>query len=402
MIIVEKLDFLRRFAKVELERNILPFWKKNMIDEKQGGFLGEIDFYMQVKEGAPKGLILNARLLWTFSAVYTYTKSQEDLNLARRAYNYISQYFYDSVYGGYFWSVKGDGRSHETKNQIYALAFTIYGFTEYYKITHEPDALAKAIAIFNAIEHHAYDITNKGYIDAFARDWSEMDDIRLSAGDMNSKKTMNTHLHIIEAYANLYMVWKDKCLKKQLEELVRLFLDIIISSDDYHLNLFFNENWEKESSVISYGHDIEAGWLIHESALIQGSQKLIDEVEAIVPKITDAALQGFSTIGGLIHENDREGKHFDPQIEWWPQAEAMVGLINAYQITKAEKYIDYAIRIGRFIQDYLVDKVNGEWYYRVDSTGKPIDTYVKAGFWKCPYHNSRACLEILKRIEELI
>jgi mannobiose 2-epimerase len=401
MNIRNKLDFLRRFAKVELEQNILPFWKKYMIDEKHGGFFGEIDFNLQVKENAPKGLILNARMLWTFSAVYQYTKSQEDLNIAHRAYNYISENFYDTVYGGYFWSVKHNGEPQDTKNQIYALAFAMYGFSEYYKITREPDALAKAIAIYNAIENHAFDSVNKGYIDAFARNWSNMDDIRLSKGDLNSKKTMNTHLHIIEAYANLFLVWKDEQLKTQLEGLIRVFLDIIISAEDYHLNLFFNETWEKESSIISYGHDIEAAWLIHESAIIHGSEKLIREVETIVPKTTDAALQGLHQLGGIQHENDRNGKHVDNHFEWWPQAEAIVGLMNTYQITKNEKYIDYAVQVGRFTQDYIVDKINGEWHYRVDVTGRPIDTYVKAGFWKCPYHNSRACLEVMKRIEKL-
>lgn len=401
MNINNKLDFLRRFAKVELEQNILPFWRNHMIDEKKGGFFGEIDFNMQVRQNAPKGLILNARLLWTFSAVFQYTKSEEDLNIAHRAYGYISDKFYDTIYGGYFWSVKDNGEPDDTKNQIYALAFAMYGFSEYYKITREPDSLAKAIAIFNAIEHHAFDNTNKGYIDAFARDWSDMDDIRLSEGDLNSKKTMNTHLHIIEAYANLFLVWEDEHLKKKLEGLVRVFLDIIISSGDYHLNLFFNETWEKEASIISYGHDIEAAWLIHEAALIHGSERLIREVETIVPKITNAALQGLHQLGGIQHEGDRNGRHVDNQFEWWPQAEALVGLLNTFQITKDEKYIDFAVKIGRFTQDYIVDKINGEWHYRVDETGRPIDTYVKAGFWKCPYHNSRACLEIMKRIDKL-
>jgi cellobiose epimerase len=399
--IAEKLDWLRRFAKVELTNNILPFWKKNMIDNKNGGFFGEIDFNMQVIGDAPKGLILNARLLWTFSSVYSYTKSEEDIALAKQAYEYLNNNFYDGIYGGYFWSVNAKGEPNDTKNQIYALAFAIYGFSEYYKVTREPGALAKAIAIFHVIEEHAFDKENKGYIDAFARDWSEMEDIRLCAGDLNSKKTMNTHLHIMEAYANLFLNWKDDHLKCQLESLIRIFLDIIISPEDYHLNLFFDEKWNKESEIISYGHDIEAGWLIHESSLIHGSKKLIEEVEQIVPLITGAALEGHAPIGGIIHESDRSGVHSDDQMEWWPQAEALVGLLNVYQITKNEKYIDKAVQIGRFTQDYIVDKRNGEWHYRVNSKGKPVDTYVKAGFWKCPYHNTRACLEILKRVEEL-
>lgn len=398
----EKLNWLKKFAENELNNNILPFWKSNMVDSENGGFYGQINYNMQVIHDAPKGLILNSRLLWTFSAAYSYTRSEEDLSMASRAYKYLKGFFYDDIYGGYYWSVRNTGEPNDTKKQIYALAFAMYGFSEYYKITREPDALARAIALFKIIEDHAFDKDHNGYIDAYARDWSEMDDIRLSEGDMNVPKTMNTHLHVIEAYANLYTVWKDSLLKSRLENLVRIFLGKIISSKDYHLNLFFSKEWDSKSSVISYGHDIEAGWLIHESALIHGSELLIREVEKVVPKITDVALQGLSPLGGLFHEGDRKGKHVDNQLEWWPQAEAMVGLLNSYEITKNEKYLDYALQIGRFTNDYIIDRINGEWHYRVDSEGKPVESYVKAGFWKCPYHNGRTCLEIIKRCEMLI
>ncbi len=399
--LTENLKWLKNFAESELKENILPFWKKYMVDEEFGGFYGEIDFNMNVIKDAPKGLILNARLLWTFSTAYAFTKDNDDLAMAQRAYEYISTHFYNDTFGGYYWSVDHEGRPHDTKNQIYALAFALYGLSEYYKISREPDVLAKAISIFNQIEKHAFDKEHNGYIDAFASDWSDMDDIRLSAVDMNSKKTMNTHLHIVEAYANLYQVWNDKVLKNKLKNLIRIFLDIITSSEDYHLDLFFDEKWNKEAAVISFGHDIEAGWLIHESALVHGSEQLIEEVEKWVPKITDAALEGLSPIGGLYHETERLSKHVDEQLEWWPQAEAMVGLLNVYQVTKDQKYINKALQIGRFTHDYIIDKENGEWHYRVDKNGRPVDSYVKAGFWKCPYHNGRACIEILKRIEEI-
>jgi len=397
----KKIDWLKNFAVNELTADILPFWRSKTVDEKEGGFYGEITHTIHVVDEAPKGLILHARILWTFSAAYQYTKNPIDKTMAQRAYDFLSTHFYDAQFGGYFWSVSAQGKPFDTKKQIYAQAFTIYGLSEYYKISKDEAVLQKAIDIFNLIEKHAFDNELNGYIDAYARDWSEMGDIRLSVKDMNEKKTMNTHLHIVEAYANLYTVWKDEKLAEKLENLVRIFLEIIVSSADNHLNLFFDENWNSKSTAISYGHDIEAGWLIHESALIHGSEELIREVELVVPKITDAALEGLSEIGGLYHESDRAGKHIDNELEWWPQAEALVGLMNTYQITKDEKYIDIAYKIGLFTQKYMIDKVHGEWHYRVNSNGKPIETYVKAGFWKCPYHNGRACLELIKRIVEL-
>jgi len=397
----EKIQWLKNFAVSELNNDILPFWRSKAVDGQNGGFYGEISHHMQVVNQAPKGLILHARILWTFSAAYAYTKKPEDLKLAERAYKYLCDHFFDSEHGGYFWSVTFDGKPLDTKKQIYAQAFTIYGFSEYYKITKDNGALLRATELFNLIEKHSFDTELNGYIDAFAQDWGEMSDIRLSVKDMNEKKTMNTHLHIVEAYANLYTIWKNDVLADKIENLVRIFLDIIISSSDYHLNLFFDEKWNNKSTVVSYGHDIEAGWLIHESALIHGSESLIKEVEGIVPKITRAALEGLSEIGGLYHEADRTGKHADYELEWWPQAEALVGLINTYQLTGEQKFVDIAYNIGTFTQKYMIDSKSGEWYYRIDKNGEPIESYVKAGFWKCPYHNGRACMELIKRIEEL-
>ncbi|MBN1117214.1 MAG: AGE family epimerase/isomerase [Bacteroidales bacterium] len=394
----EKLNWLRSFAVKELNDDILPFWREKSVDSERGGFYGEIDFNMNIQYNEPKGLILNARILWSFSAAYPLTKEPKDLELAHRAFNYLVNNFYDQKYGGYYWSLDSDGKPHDTKKQIYALAFTLYGFSEYYKITQNTEALERCKDIFHTIEKYAFDTKLNGYIEAFTREWEEIEDLRLSDIDMNEKKTMNTHLHIVEAYANLFLVWKDERLKKQLENLVNIFTDIIISRDDYHLYLFFDENWVNKSTAISYGHDIEAGWLIHESALIHGSKELIKLAEELVPKITDASLQGLSELGGLYHEGDRAGKHIDEQLEWWPQAEALVGLLNTYEITGDEKYLDFAIQVARFSEEYMVDKNHGEWHYRVDKNGKPLETYPKAGFWKCPYHNSRACIELIKRI----
>lgn len=212
---------------------------------------------------------------------------------------------------------------------------------------------------------------------------------------------MNTHLHILEAYSHLYRVNQNPYLGFRLNNLVRIFLDRIITDDDFHLNLFFNEQWNNQSSHISYGHDIEAGWLIHESALALDNKHLIRETEGINPKITDAALEGISPLGGIYHEGDRTGSHADHEFEWWPQAEALVGLLNTYQITGKEQYLDHAMGICQFIQAYMIDTKNGEWYYRIDQTGQPIHSYPKTGLWKCPYHNARACMEIIKRTEKL-
>lgn len=398
----DKLSVLHQFASRELNDNILPFWRNYVVDHEHGGFYGEITNDLKINKKAPKGLILNARLLWTFSSAYQMLQNKTDLELAKRAFDFLCQYFYDKEYGGYYWTVGYDNKPLEAKNQIYALAFVIYGMSQYYEATGEAEALNRSNELLKTIEEHAYDPESNGYYEAFSRNWQDTDDARLSDKDINEKKTMNTHLHILEAYCNLYRIHPNHYLGAQLKNLVRLFLDHFISKTDYHLNLFFNDHWESKSTHISYGHDIEAGWLIHESALLLGDKNLIQEVEQTIPKVTDAALEGLAEIGGLYHESDRKSAHFDHEFEWWPQAESLVGLVNTYQVTRNEKYLDYAVNISKFIQEFVVDHENGEWFYRTDQSGNALQTYPKTGLWKCPYHNARACMELIKRIESKI
>jgi cellobiose epimerase len=398
MITNEKQRVLLRFAEEELFRNILPFWRDKMVDQVNGGFFGGADFTGGPLADASKGLILNARLLWTFSSIYRLTRNAMDRRMADRAFQYLCDYFYDKEFGGYFWTVTSTGEPHETKKQIYALAFVMYGMSEYFRATENRKALDSAVELFHLIETYSFDQIHNGYFEAFERDWSEMEDIRLSDKDMNEKKTMNTHLHILEAYTNLYRVWKDETLFRKIENLVRIFLDRILSPDDRHLQLFFDEQWNLKSTAISFGHDIEAGWLIHEAALVLGNVPLTLEVEALVPGITEAALEGMSSYGGLLHEADRRKIHADEQYEWWPQAEALVGLYNAWELTGRDKYLDDALRMKEFIGSYFIDRKHGEWFFRVDSQLKSVKEYGKAGLWKCPYHNGRACLELINRI----
>lgn len=395
-----KTQYLEEFAHRQLDSFILPFWRKKAIDNELGGFYGQVNNDLSVERHAKKGLILNARILWTFSAVYNKFKVAGDLDLAHRAYTYICTYFFDEKFGGYYWSLNPDGSPAETKKQIYAQAFVIYALSEYYKVTKDQEVLRKAVELYHLIEKYSFDQVKNGYIEARSREWSELADIRLSEKDMNEKKSMNTHLHVLEAYANLYLVWKDTDLKKQLENLIHIFSDMIIDKNDHHQILFFDDDWKSKSTVISYGHDIETSWLLHEAAIISGNNDLIKSITERIIKMADAVKPGLSPKGALYYESDRLGKHSEREIEWWAQAEAIVGFLNAYELTKDTSYLTIAYTISRFIEEYIVDKRYGEWFFRVTENGEPILSHEKAGFWKCPYHNTRACLEILKRVED--
>ena len=398
----EILKKLKTEMQADLVGNILPYWRNKMQDETYGGFFGQVDGKEKLISKAPKGGILNARILWTFSAAYNDLKDLKYLETAKRAYQYCVTHFFDEKNGGTYWCLQFDGQALDTKKQIYSQAFFIYALTEYYKATKNEESLEKAIELFHLIEKYSFDEARNGYQEAFSREWNPVEDLRLSEKDANENKTMNTHLHILEAYTNLYRVWKDEKLKKQLKNLIELFVDRITDSKTFHLNLFFNDDWECKSNIISYGHDIEASWLIYEAAEVLGNSTVLEKATSIAQKIIQASMEGLQPDGSLIYEKDMDSGHVDYDRHWWPQAEAVVGFLNAYELTGSEEYLKHASNSWNFINGKLIDMQNGEWFWSILADGTVNRSDDKAGFWKCPYHNSRACLEVMKRVDKLL
>lgn len=374
-----------------LTGNILPFWMHKMTDYERGGFYGRIDGRGVLHPEWPKGAILNARILWTFSAAYRVYRNDEYLVTAQRAFDYIDRYFVDKEFGGAFWEIDCRGEPLQTKKLTYVQGFMVYGFSEFYRATGSQRSLELAIAFFKLIERYK-DHENGGYFEAFTRDWQPLDDMRLSDRDANEKKSMNTHLHVLEPYTNLLRVWRDEALLTAQKELIGLFAEKIVNQETYHLGLFFDEYWELKSSVISYGHDIEASWLLVEAAQELGDLDLLDKIELVALNIADAAAEGLDSDGGLSYEST-DGVS-DSEKHWWVQAEAVVGFYNAYVLSGNEVYRNRSLRIWDFIKSRLIDSENGEWYWSVGPDGTINTTKDKAGFWKCPYHNSRMCLEM--------
>ena len=389
---------LKQQLKEELTHNILPFWMEKMTDDQNGGFYGQMTGKNKLVTDAPKGGILNARILWTFSSAALHLKNPLYLKYATRAKEYIFNYFFDSENGGTYWMLNADGTPTDTKKQIYSQAFFIYALVEYYRATADKDCLDKAIELFLLIEKYSFDNELNGYFEAYSRDWVLLEDLRLSDKDANEKKTMNTHLHILEAYTNLYRVWKDDVLKNKLQNLIKIFITKIINPKTHHLDLFFDENWACKSTLFSYGHDIESVWLLYEAAEVLGNQELLKKVRETVIRVAKAADEGVQPNGGIINEKNYHTGHVDTNFDWWPQAEAMVGFYNVYELTNDQSFAQKTLNTWEFINKYIIDKTNGEWHWSVSSKGK-IDTQNdKAGFWKCPYHNSRMCLELMERI----
>lgn len=393
-----KLKLLKSELTSELN-SILDYWSKYTIDNENDGFVGQIDFNDQIIKNSEKGSVLNARILWTFSASYQTTKNENHKKLAERAFEFLTFNFYDTQFGGLFWSINEDKTPKDTKNQIYALAFAIYGLSEYYVISKNEKALEIAKNLYYKIQEYSYDPVNKGYLEAFTREWKPIEDLRLSEKDANEKKTMNTHLHIIEGYVNLYKVWKDEKLQKVIVELLETIEKYFINTETGHLRLFFDENWKEKPDVISYGHDIEAAWLLQQCAEISGNETLINNYRKYAVQIAEVTKEGLDTDGGLWYEFDPEKRELIAEKHWWPQAEALIGFYNAYQLTGREEYLDIVYKNWSFIKKYILDHKNGEWFWGINENYSLIEKD-KAGFWKCPYHNSRACLELITRIQD--
>lgn len=381
----------------ELENNILPFWMNKMEDNEEGGFYGQITGEDELKPEASKGAILNARILWTFSSAYRLLKKPEYLETATRAKRYLIDRFYDPQYGGIYWELDYKGNPLDTKKQIYAIGFAIYGLSEYARATGDEEALAYAQQLFDVIEQHSFDSEQNGYVEALTRDWQPIEDMRLSDKDENEKKTMNTHLHILEPYTNLYRVWKNEQLERQLRNLIEVFITRILDPQTGHLNLFFEEDWTNKYRIYSYGHDIEASWLIHEAALVLGDPEVLKRIEPIIIRIAQAADEGLNPDGSMIYENFLDKQKIDRELHWWVQAENVVGHINLYQHFGNTEALDTAVRCWEFIKTKLIDHEQGEWHWSLLPDGTVNRRDDKAGFWKCPYHNGRMCMEVIER-----
>ncbi len=394
----EKKEKLLAFALHQLKDIILPWWMENMPDDKNGGFLGGRDHFNHPESESPKGLILNARILWAFSAVYRLDPRREYLEMAGRAYRYIIAFFRDPDYPGYFWSLNPDGTLLNGKKQIYAHAFVMYAMTEYHAASGPEEALQEAANLYELIEARAFDREKNGYFEAFSREWEETGDLRLSSIDLNEKKTMNTHLHVIEAYSRLLRHKKNERLKGSVDNLLGIFSTRIINADSGHLNLFFDEDWNLRSGDVSFGHDIEASWLLQEAAESTGDKQNIKKFRSLAQLISSAAVPAIVPGGGIIHEYHEDTSKNTGEREWWAQAEGVVGFLNLYRNTGDEIFLDRALDLAGYIENHFVDRINGEWFYRVDKSGKPVTSYEKAGFWKCPYHTVRMCTEILERL----
>jgi len=395
---------LRTYARrieAELRGNILPFWMRHAIDRERGGFYGEISNDLRMDRDAPRGALLTSRILWTYSAAYRRYGDPAYREMADRAYEDLIARFWDETYSGLYWAIDADRQPVNTRKQIYGQAFGIYSLSEYCLATGSEPALERAVALFGDIEANSYDPHRGGYLEAFTRQWTLEEDLRLSEVDLNEAKSMNTHLHVLEAYASLMRAWTSPELARKQRALLRVIVERIVDPATYHTRPFFDQRWNPKSDRISYGHDIEASWLLVDAARGLHDEALLDATEALAVRMAQATLsEALDQDGGLLYEAGPEGIT-DTRKEWWPQAETVVGALNAYQLTSEPSFLEAALRSWDFIASHLVDQEHGEWF-RCVSRDREVDSQEpKVSFWKGPYHNARACMEAIARLESL-
>ncbi|WP_234734976.1 AGE family epimerase/isomerase [Tellurirhabdus bombi] len=390
------LRLIRQELNQEL-KDILAYWQTYGPDPN-GGYYGQVDYQNAPKIDAPKGIVLNSRIVWTFAAAARHTQHHDQyLPHAERAFKYLTTYFRDPQFGGVYWLVDAKGSPFVPVKQLYGQAFAVYGLSEYYRVAKHQPALDFAKEIYGLMVKHGFDAKKGGFHEAFARDWSEADDYILSNKAERETKTMNTHLHILEAFTNLYRVWPDEGLRKQVRGLIDSFLTHIIDPKTYRMNLFMDDDWRVRRTAVSYGHDIEASWLLLESAEVLHDEKLIKQIKDLSIKMARAAATGLEADGGLNYEYDPKTGHVNRERSWWVMAEAMVGFYNAYQLTNEKQFLDKALQSWEFTKKYLLDTKKGEWFSGVDANHAVLGD-AKISMWKCPYHNSRACMELLDRM----
>lgn len=413
-------DVFANRVRTELEGNILPFWERFGRDELSGGFYGFLDNDNRGDPLESRSIVMTARHLWAYSSAASLLGDSRYLEMADYAWRAISRDFIDGEFGGVFWSVRPDGTPDVAKKQIYGEAFALYGLSAYAialkkfrpDTDESADVLDISLSLFGFLEAKARDHRYGGYVEALARDWGPTGDRRLSGKDIDCAKSMNANLHVLEAYAACRHAvrvvrpeWSDVIsrLGDALSGIVSVMTDRILGKD-FHLGLYFNADWTPIGDAVSYGHDIEASWLLWEaveelSGPGRQDHELASRVRPIVVAIAETALrEGFDAVTGGMESELRDGKKDRTRV-WWCQAESLVGFFNAWQLTGERKFLEACVNQWDWIEDFQRDRTNGEWFWAVDPAGRPDFSKPKGGNWKASYHNARCCMEILNRLD---
>lgn len=391
---------LKKELSEELQQNIMPFWLEKVTGNAEDGFVSRITCDNHIVPDADKGVILYARMLWSYAAWFTYTGDKQIAERAEQVFRYFNHHFWDDEYGGVYWALDAKGKVKISRKYMYAQAFALYGYSEFYSAFDSPKACDYARELFAKMETKASDKNNGGYHEVFTRAWQSCEDTRLSEHEEGHPKSMNTHLHILEAYTTYYICQQNKLLRQRIRHLSLLFVEQMLRKDGNYFEPYFDHNWRSTSEGISFGHDIEATWLLCRAAEAIGEESLKRQIQEITIKIGEFVIENaIDADGGFINQQYADGS-IDQYRHWWPQAEAIIGFLNIYELTGETKYLTACHNIWMYIKQQIIDKKNGDWHSCIHADGT-ITGKDKVDFWKTPYHNSRMALECIRRVEHM-
>ncbi len=383
-------------VRTHLTEGIIPFWE-SLKDEEYGGFCGYVDYNLKKDEKAVKGCILNSRILWFFSNAYMLLKDENLLNYAEHAYQFLNDKCLDRENGGVYWSVNYDGTCNDTTKHTYNQAFAVYALASYYDASKNIQALKTAEQLYEIIEERCTD--EYGYLEAFNVRFEPEENDKLSENGIIAEKTMNTLLHVFEAYTELYRVAGNEAVGERLRYIMDLFAGKVYNREKGRQEVFFDRTWNSLIDLYSYGHDIETSWLLDRGLEVLGDETYAAKLYPVTAEMTENIYRRAYTGHSLV--NEAENGIVDTTRVWWVQAEAVVGFLNGYQKnTLKTEYLKAAEDIWDFIREFVIDKRNGsEWYWSLDQYGQPSKKPIVEP-WKCPYHNGRMCIEVIRRMQD--
>lgn len=390
------MSFKKEIAD-ELTNRIIPFWK-NMRDDENGGFFGRMNFDLNIDKKAEKGCILNSRILWFFSMAYITTGQRDLLQYAQHAYEFMKKHFFDKENGGVYWSVAFDGKCLDSSKHTYCQAFAIYGLSAYFRASGDGNALKDAMILFETIEQKCTD--EGGYGEAYDAQWNHQVNEKLSENGVVASRTMNTLLHIFEAYTALYEVEPNKETGEKMRKILEIFSEKVNNPKLQRLEVFFDKDYNSLIDLHSFGHDIEAAWLIDYGINVLGDADLKQKHAYITDALAESVYRSGIDEKSMFYEN--ENGVINKNRTWWVQCEAIIGFFNAYQKNpQQEKFKNIAEKIWAYTKTYIIDKrAGGEWFAEVDDSGIPSSKQDICEPWKCPYHNGRMCFEIMRRVKD--
>ena len=385
-----------RFVKEieeELTQKLIPFWE-NLRDEEYGGFYGYMGYDLKVQKDYEKGCILNSRILWFFANAYMTLGEEKLKEDADHAYAFLKEKCLDKEYGGMFWSVTYDGKPSDTTKHTYNQAFALYALSSYYRLTKNPNAKQLAYQLFDLIQEKAFD--GAGYLEAFDRNWKPASNEKLSENGVMASRTMNTLLHVFEAYSGFYRATKDERVAEAMRTILQIYQEKVFNPERNRQEVFFDLDYNSLIDLHSYGHDIESSWLIDDGCSLLGDAALNQTIFAMDDRLAEGIYQTAYRNHSVL--NECENGVDDETRVWWVQAESVLGFYHMYEKHGNCQYLQAAQDIFSYIEQYfLVSDHKSEWFWAVDKDGKPMQNLDIVNGWKCPYHNGRMCLELIRR-----